>query len=336
MVRLLALLLVFACAAPLLAVKVKLKAEEKDFEAEIEKLENGEVTYRKGRKQFTVPLEDFELPSQFAIMQDRSGTGGDELLHLARFALHRGLYPEAQQTAAKAAKLDGFKDKAERLSAVARNLEADALLDKGIAALDAKDVEQARPLLQEVITRFPDTPAATKADILLGTLKRVELEVKAAELEKEAKKAQADADAEEQKRRAPIDEWLTELESQVATNTDTKKEADEDCKQGYTNRGLPKYDNVVKAMETLRGSLAKNRNLLKYRGQEAHADKIDSKAKALIIECYYNWAYYLYQTARYDVAASVCKKGIEMDPRDRRFLSLKVDIDEVYDLSEDK
>lgn len=336
MARLLILLLVFAFAAPLWAVKVKLKAEDKEFEAEIENLQDGEVTYRKGRKQFTAPLEDFELPSQFAIMALRSGETGDELMHLARFALHRGLYSEAQQTAAKAAKLEGFNDKAERLSAVARNLEADALLDKGIAALDDKDVERARPLLQEVISRFPDTPAAVKAEVLLGTLKRVELEVRAAQLEKEAKQAQADADAEEQKRRAPIDDWLTELESQVAAGTETKKEADEDCKQGYIIRGLPKYENTVKAMETLRNNLAKNRSLLKYRGQEAHADRIDDKAKGLTLECYYSWAWYLYKAERYEVAASVCKRGIAMDPKDRRFLSLKVDIDEVYDPSEDK
>lgn len=334
MARLLILLLMFALAAPLWAVKVKLKSEDKEFEADIENLQDGEVTYRKGRKQFTVPLEDFELSSQFAIMSLRSGESGDELMHLARFALHRGLYSEAQQTAAKAAKLDGFKEKAERLSAVARNLEADALLDKGITALDDKDVERARPLLQEVISRFPDTPAAVKAEVLLGTLKRVELEVRAAQLEKEAKQAQADADAEEQKRRAPIDDWLSELESQVSTNTATKKEADEDCKSGYTNRGLPKYENVVKAMATLRNNLEKNRGLLTFRGQDAHADRVDGKARALIIECYYSWAYNLYQGQRYEMAASVCKKGIEMDPRDRRLLSLKVDIDEVYDPTE--
>jgi hypothetical protein len=84
-------------------------------------------------------------------------------------------------------------------------------------------------------------------------------------------------------------------------------------------------------METVRNSIAKNRTLLKYRGQDAHGNRIDDKARHLIIECYYRWAHYLYTTARYEVAAAVCKRGIAMDPKDRRFLSLKVDIDEVYD-----
>jgi hypothetical protein len=331
MLRALTLLLVVACATPAWAVKVRLKAEDKDFEAAIVSLDDGEVLYRKGRKDFTARLEDFELESQFAIKDELSGETGQELIDLARFALHRGLYTQAQQTAARAAKIPEFTEPAGRLSAVAFNLEADAVLDKAILALDEKDVARARPLLEEVTSRFSSTPAAIKADILLGTLKRVELEVRAEQLEKEARKAQQDADAEEQKRREPIDTWLTELEGQVSTNADIKKEADEDCLEGATNRGLPKYENVVEAMQTLRNSIAKNRALLKYRGQDEHANRIDDKARQLILECYYRWAYYLYIAARYDVAVAVCKRGIAMDPKDRRFLSLKVDIDEVYD-----
>ena len=331
MIRLTTLLLILAFAAPVWAVKVKLKAEDKDFEATIVSLSDGTVIYRKGRKDFTVKLEDFELSSQFVIMDESLGNTGPELMDLARFALHRGLYAEAQKTASAAAKLDGFAEPAQKLARVAFNLEADAVLDDAIAALDAQDTARARPLLEDVIARFANTPAAIKADILLGTLKRVELEVKAAELEKEAKEAQAEADAAEQKKRQPIDDWLTELESQVETNATTKSEADEDCRTGYTNRGLPKYENIVKSMETVRASLSKNRNLLKYRGQDTQADKIDDKAKQLIIECFYSWAYYLYMGARYETAVTICKRGIDMAPADRRFLSLKVDIDEVYD-----
>ena len=74
MVRVLTLLaLVLALAAPLWAVKLKLKAEEKDFEADIVSIVDGEVTYRKGRREYTVPLEDFETASQFAAMQAVSG-----------------------------------------------------------------------------------------------------------------------------------------------------------------------------------------------------------------------------------------------------------------------
>lgn len=336
MIRVLTLLaLVFALAAPLWAVKLKLKAEDRDFEADIIRIVDGEVTYRKGRKDFTAPLEDFEPESQFTAMQAVTGTDGESLLKLARFALHRGLFRQARETAERAARLEGFAEQAARISETAHILEGDVLLDEAIAALDAKDVEKARPLLERVLANFPDTPAAVKADILLGTLKRVELEVKAAELEKEAKKAQAEADAEERKKRAPIDDWLSELESQVSTNEDLKKEADQNVLEKAVLTALPKYENIVKAMKTLRESLAKNRDLLTYRGQQGHADRIDDKARRLILECFYQWGYQLYLMGRYDVAATVCKQGIEMDPKDRRFLSLKVDIDDMYDPLED-
>ncbi|MEZ5993123.1 MAG: hypothetical protein R3E76_12285 [Planctomycetota bacterium] len=329
--RLLAILLVFSFAAPLWAVKVKLKGEDKDFEAEIVALDGDNVTYKKGRKEFTAKLDDFEPESQFAIMDDRTGNLGDELMGLARFAMHRGLYRQAQETAEKAGRLDGFKERAERLAQVAFVLEADAALDKAIEALDARDVEKARPLLQDVVSRFGGTPAAVKADILLSTLKRVELDVKAAELEEEAKKAQAEADADEKKRRGPIDDWLDELSTQVDTHDKSKLEGDKDCLEGSYNRGFLKYENAVEALNTIRENLEKNRGLLKYRGQDANADRIDEKARRLIIECYYSWAYYLVRAVRYDTAALICARGIEMDPKDRRFLSLKVDIDEYYD-----
>jgi len=335
MLRLLTILLLLCCAAPVWAVKLKLKAEEKDFDATLTSLQGDEVQYRKGRKDFTARLQDFELGSQFVIKSEFTGETGAELMELARFALHRGLYAEAQTSAARAAKFPGFEDQAEHLKSIAFFLEADAVLDRAIAALDEKDVPRARPLLEDVATRFAGTPAALKADVLLGTLKRVELEVKAAELEKEAQKAQNLADAEEQKRRQPIDDWLTELEGQVATNATIKQEADELCTKGDLTKGLPQYENAVKSMQTVRNSIDKNRNLLKYRGQESHADRVDEKARQLIIECYYRWALALYGAQRYDVAVAICKRGIEMDPKDRRFLSLKVDIDEYYDPTAD-
>lgn len=336
MTRALALFaLITALAAPLWAVKLKLKAEDKEFEGDVVRLDEDQVTYRKGRREYTVPLDDFEAASQFTIMQTVSGDDGESQLALARFALHRGLFRQARETADRAARLEGFREQAERISATAFVLEADVLLDEAIVALDAKDVATARPLLERVMSGFPQTPAATKAEILIGTLNRVELEVKAAELEQAARKAQAEADAEERKKRAPIDDWLGELEAQVGKNEELKKEADDDCRGNAVLTGLPKYENVVKAMQNLRESLQKNRHLLTYRGQDGHADRIDDKARKLILECYYQWAYQLYRMGRYDVAATVCKHGIAMDPKDRRFLSLKVDIDDMYDPLED-
>lgn len=329
--RLLTLLLIFVCAAPAWAIKVRLKADAKDIDVDVVRVVDDVVEYRRGRRDHTAKLDEFDLDSQFLIKQTVTGEGGDELLDLARFALHRGLYAQAQQTADRAAQFPAFKDQAARISAIAFNLEADAVLDRAIVALDEQDTGKARPLLEDVKSRFTNTPAAVKAEVLLGTLKRVELEVRAAKLEKEARKAQEGADAEEQKRRQPIDDWLSELEGQVSSNAEIKKEADEDCAGGATHRGLPKYENVVKAMETVRNSVAKNRGLLRYRGQDAHGNRIEDKARQLIIESFYRWAYYCYTTARYDVAATICKRGIAMDPKDRRFLSLKVDIDEVYD-----
>ena len=157
-------LLVFAFAAPLWAVKVKLKSEDKEFEADILKLEDGQVTYKKGRKENTVPLNDFEPESQFVIKDEMTGNLGHELLGLARFALHRGLYRQARDTAKKAMLDDAVKDAAQRLMDVALILEADTALDKAIEALDAKDVEKAGPMLQDVKTRYASTPAALKAE----------------------------------------------------------------------------------------------------------------------------------------------------------------------------
>ena len=325
------MLLALACAAPLWGVRLKLKAADKDFDATNISLLEETVSYRIGRRDHTAKLDDFELESQFIIKRHVTEKTPEAELDLARWAMHRELYRQAGDIARKLVPVPALRDDAEAIVDACHILEADQLLDRAVVLLDAQDVAAARPLLEEVVSRFPATPARVKADVLISTLKNIELELKAAALEEEARKAQADADADERKKRAHIDVWLEGLDVQINENTETKKVADEDCTANQITRGMPKYDNVVKAMEKLQKAIDDNRKILTFRGQTETADRIYERARKLIVECLYSWAFHANRTARYDVAANICARGIRMDPKDRRFLSLKVDIDEVYD-----
>lgn len=319
-------------ASPLFAVKLKLRAEEAEFEATVESFDGETVVYRKGRREFTAKLDDFEYASGFEIKKQFTPDTGSAKLELARWALHRGLYVPAHDTAAEAAKLDEkLASHAQRVQNSARYLQADALLDKGNAALDSKNVEEARKLFTQVIELFPETPARTKAEVLLGTLDRVALELKARELEEAARKAQEDADADERKKRKPIDDWLSEQEAVVSSNAETKREADTECAFGRIHKGLPLYESAVKSLENVRKLLANNRHHYTYRGQIEQANTIDQAAKNMMIDIYERWVFYLYRGARYDVASQVCNTALKLAPSDRRLLSLKVDIDEMYD-----
>jgi hypothetical protein len=329
MLKLLLAMLLFA--TPLYAVKLKLKAEAAEFDATVTRLEGDTVHYRKGRKDFTAKLDDFEPASAFLIRKDAAGNAADARLELARFALLRGLYAEARVECEAAAANADLKAEADRIRAIARALEADALYDKGVSALDALNVEEAGRVLRQVDTDFGDTPAAAKARILLGTLNRVELEIKARQLEEEARKAQEVADDDERKKRRPIDEWLAEFETQLTELTRNKATADQECLDLNINKGLPRYDETVKSLETIRKSISQNRHLLKFRGQEELATRIDDGCRQLMIECFERWAYFLYRAARYETAHTIVSRGIALDPKDRRLLSLKVDIDEIYD-----
>lgn len=317
-------------------VRVTLKGEDKDTRVTLVQLEGREVTYRKGRREHTVNIDDFIPESAFLVKSTFASNDPESRMDLARFAMHRGLFEEGRKVAQRVAQEhEDYHDRAARLAETARILQADKALAEAEEALDARDTEKAEPLLKGVIEDFPDTPAGAKAEVLLGTLRRVELEKRALELEKEAREAQQEADEQEQRRRAPIDDWLSELSAQVAEQEELKREADEDCASGRTFRGLPKYQDAVEALKTVRKALEENRDLLTFRGQDERADGIDENARQLMIECYYNWGRYLFQTGAYRTAATVCERGLAMDPKDRRLLSLKVDIDEWYDPTAD-
>lgn len=326
------LLVLLMAAAPLFAVKLKLKAEEAEFDATVLSFDGESVVYRKGRREFTARLDDFEYASGFEIKKQFTPANGLAWLELSRWALHRGLYVQAHDTAVAAVKLDDkLAPQAERIKGNVRFLQADALLDRGNTALDAQQVEEARKLFTQVIELFPETPARTKAEVLLGTLDRVALELKARELEEAARKAQEAADADERKKRKPVDDWLNEQTAVVDSNAATKREADTECVQGRIHKGMPMYENAVKSLDNVRQLIEKNRQHYKYRGQIEQADSIDQSAKSLMVDIYERWVFYLYRNARYDVAAQVCNTALKLAPNDRRLLSLKVDIDDMYD-----
>src|SRR5690606_6423145 len=121
----------------------------------------------------------------------------------------RALYNDAANTALQAARLDpSLEDRAERIAGTARYLHADQLVDAAMTHLDRQEVEPARAAFSQVIEKYADTPARVKAEVLLGTLERAALEIKARELEKRARQAEAEADATERARRKPADDWL--------------------------------------------------------------------------------------------------------------------------------
>ncbi len=326
------MLALLLAAAPLWAVKLKLKADAEEFEAAVLNFDGENVTYRRGRKELTAKLADFEHASAFEIKKQYTREDGAEWLELARFALHRALYTQAHDTARQAASLDPrLQPQVERVLNTARYLQADALLERGSVALDEQKIDDARRLLTQVIEQFPDTPAKVKAEILLGTLDRVALEIKAKELEEAARKAQEAADADERKKRKPTDDWLNELSAQVDAQRDVKRAGDTECVANRIHKGLPMYENVVKALETIRKQIEGNRHYYTFRGQMEQANSIDKAAKTLMVDTYERWVYYLYFNARYDVAAGVCNTALKLAPSDRRLLSLKVDIDNMYD-----
>lgn len=329
-----AILLIALMAAPLCAQRFQLKGEDKDFRADLVRLEDGQVTYRQGRREHAAHIDDFVPASAFQIKRHFTGDAPAARLELARFALHRGLYEDARETAAALAGGE-HGPAANGVVEVARVLEADRLLERARKALDELDVETAQPLLNTVVEKFSDTPGAPEAEVLLGALEHVRLAIRARELEQEARAAQEEADAAQAEKRKPIDVWLGELEEQVETVRKLKEEADENCRAGEVFKGLPKYEDAVESLKRIRKSVADNRGILTFPGQDERADEIDDGARRLIVDCYYPWSYYLYRMARYRPAGTVCDHGLRMDPKDTRLLGLRATINEAYDPLED-
>lgn len=325
-------LLTTLLASPLWAVKLKLKSEDKEAETTVTSLSGDVVSFKRGRKDFTARIDDFEPASALLIKRQFTPEEPRPQLELARFALHRGLYPAAREQARAAQKLDGaLAPEAAALAELCDILEADAALAAAEGLIEAGKVAEARAALAAIRTKFAATPAATRASVLLSTLDAVELELRARQLEEEARKAQEGADADERKKRQPIDEWLSSLQEQVKSAEDKKIEADADCNAGKPLTGIPKYESAVNSAARLTRTLEENRGLLKYRGQPEAADRLAQRLRQLSIDCYERWGYQLFRLQRYDVAREVVSKGITLDPRDRRLLQLRVDIDELYD-----
>ncbi|MHC4841108.1 MAG: hypothetical protein ACYTDT_09165 [Planctomycetota bacterium] len=323
-----ALLLLLLFAAPVHAVEVKLSGEAKSFEPKELRLEGDMVHWKKGRKDKSAALSDFERPSQFLIKQRFTKKDSAAQLELASFALHRGLFKQTRVCLKLAEKDESLATQIASIVLIANNLEADELIQQARELLDESKTEEARPKLQRVLDDFPKTLAADDAQVLLTTLDRVALEAEARELEKKAKDAQKDADASLSKKRAPIDDWLDVLQQQVTTDRETYTAANADCLANKVHLGLPKFEDAANSLIKLRKSIEKNRHELKYRGQPERADKIDGDCKKLLIDVYERWGYYLYQRTSYKRAAEVCDLGLKLNPRDRRLLRLKLDIDD--------
>lgn len=325
-------LICLALAGPLWALKVTLKSEEKPFEATPLKIEGHTLTYKRGSKELTCAIDDFVAESAFELKRALTSRAAAPLLDLARFALHRDLFTPARECAKEAQSLDaGLAGDCAQVAALCDTLESELLFVQANTCLDAADVEGARARLNSLLSRFAGSSAARRGEALLSTLDQLAAELKQKALEEEARKAQEQADAEVRKKRQPIDDWLQEFDTQLNRDEQRLRDADADANAGRTGKGLTAMEEIVNASQKVRDALAKNAHVLQYDGQVLRAKDIDDRAKKLIVDSYERWASHLFAMKNFALAGKTCERALEIDPRDRRLLALKVDIDEVYD-----
>jgi len=210
-------------------------------------------------------------------------------------------------------------------------LESEALFAQANACIDAADVEGARKQLNTLLARFKGSAASRRGEALLATLDQLATELKQKAMEEEARKAQELADAETRKKRQPIDDWLQEFDTQCNTDEQRLRDADADARAGRTGKGLATMEDIVNGSVKIRDSLVKNASYLVYDGQVDRAKAIDERALKLIVDSYERWSNHLFAMKNFALAGKTCERGLEFDPKDRRLLALKVDIDEVYD-----
>lgn len=325
-------LICIALAGPLCALKVTLKSEEKAFEATPLKLEGHALTYKRGSKELSCHIDDFVADSAYEMKKALTPREAAPLLELGRFALHRELFAQARDCVKEAQALDkGVAGDGAQVAALCDTLESEALFAQATACIDAADVEGARAKLNALAARFRGSSAAKRGEALLATLEQLAAELKQKALEEEARKAQEQADAEVRKKRQPIDDWLSEQNTQLNTDEQKLRDADADATLGQTGKGLAAMEQIVNATTKLREGLSKNAPYFVYDGQATRAKDIDERAKRLIVDCYERWSSHLFAMKNFALASKQCERGLELDPKDRRLLALKVDIDEVYD-----
>lgn len=325
-------LICLALAGPLWALKVSLKSEEKPFDATPLKLERNTLTYKRGSKEVTCSIDEFVADSAFELKKALTPREPKPLLELAFFALYRDLYAQARASAKDAQSLDGaLASDCARIAALCDTIESEELFSQAQACMDAADVEGAKQRLQALAARFRGTAAARRGEALQVTLDQLAAELKQKALEEEARRAQEQADAEVRRKRQPVDDWLGEQVAQLGRDETRLRDADAAAASGKTGKGLATMEEIVNATTKLREGLAKNASYFTYDGQAARAKEIDERARKLIVDCYERWANHLFAMKNFALASKVCERALELDPKDRRLLALKVDIDEVYD-----
>lgn len=325
-------LICFALAGPLSALKVTLKLEDKPFEASPLKLDGNTLTYKRGSKEFTCSIDDFVADSAFELKKALTPREPRPMLELGRFALHRDLFERARECGRDALALDkGLAGELAQLNDVADTLESEGLFALANGCLDAADVEGARKHLNNLLARFKNSAASRRGEALLATLDQLATELKQKALEEEARKAQELADSELRKKRQPIDDWLQEYDTQLNSDEQRLRDADADARAGRTGKGLAAMEDIVNASVKIRDGLVKNSAYLIYDGQVDRAKAIDERALKLIVDSYERWGNHLFAMKNFALASKMCERGLEYDPKDRRLLALKVDIDEVYD-----
>ena len=136
------LLVLLMAAAPLFAGKLKLRAEEAEFDATVLSFDGESVVYRKAAR--VGPLDDFEYASGFEIKKQFTPANG---LSWQAFALglHRGRTCRPRHGCGAVSWTAGHRPSASRGNV--RSCRP-TLLDRGNTALDAQRVEEARKLFR--------------------------------------------------------------------------------------------------------------------------------------------------------------------------------------------
>jgi tetratricopeptide (TPR) repeat protein len=322
------LILCLVCCAPVWALTLKLKNDAREFRVESVSLDGDNVTYVRGRREFTVPLQDFEPLSVYRIRASLA-QDHDDWMVAGRYALSRSLYEQAVEAAghAKSAAGEGSPD-AQQLLDTARELHAHALVEAASDLLHEQEPAKAREKLEQVRRDYADTGSAVKADVLLSTVTRVELDLRARELERAAIEAQAEADADESRRRQPVDEWLAEFGRQIERANELRIQGETEVAGNRPTRAAGHYSEAANILRNVRRSLADGRRHLVYRGQNEVADEVEERATEALVNVYERWANYLFYAQLYDQAVDICNRGLRLAPGDRRLLTLKVDLDE--------
>lgn len=333
--RFMLVLLMMVGASGLMALEVQLTTETKPMRVEPIGFDEGQFTFEYKNKQQTRDVDDFTPASAFEIAKHYSAQTAKGQLDLARFGVRRGVFDPARKTMERVLRLDRtFADRVDALAKLTDTLEADALIRTAQKHLRESKLEEAESALEDLLERFPKSQFATKATILLETLKRSELLQEARTLANEARKAQAEVDQAEEKARGPVDRWLDKQDDLIRSLSQAIDDGNTQCVANQVTDGLSTIASAVTDLIAIRKNLAQNTDWYKHRGQSERSERLQKKAKDALLRGYERWTHWLVSIRRWQKASTVCNLGLALEPANRKLLLHRVDIDEQWDATD--